>query len=120
MLCLNAKTQRRKGLEIVDHLPQPLNETWGIEVEKQAQPFVHELEVGEQLCHMNRQDLLDSLDFHDDFVLDQQIEPVTVVQLEFVVEDRHDLLGDDVQPGVPQFMNETGPVNALQKAWSEF
>ncbi len=69
---------------------------------------------------MHRQDLLDRLDLHDDFVFDQQVEPISVFQLELVIEDRHDLLGDHVQPGFPQLMNETGPINALQKAWSEF
>jgi hypothetical protein len=34
---------------MVDDTPQALNETGGVEVEKQSQAFVHQLEVREQL-----------------------------------------------------------------------
>ena len=77
----NAKTQRRKGLEPVDHPPQTLNQPGCIEVQQQAKVLVHEPEIGQQLCKMYRQDFLDCLDFHDDFVLDQQTRMAAVMMI---------------------------------------
>jgi len=55
--------------------------------------------------------------FYDDFVVDQQVEPIAVVQLQFVVEDRNDLFGNHVQASFPQFMGEARSINAFQQTW---
>lgn len=68
---------------------------------------------------MHRQELLNRLNFNDYTIVDEQIEPVPVVKLDFVIEDRHNLLRDDLEPGLPQFMDEAGAIHAFQKTWSE-
>ena len=70
---------------------------------------------------MDRQDFLDRLDFHNDFILDQQVKPVSVVELELaVVNDRYQLFGRDMKIGFSQLMDETYAVNALKKSWPQF
>ena len=67
---------------------------------------------------MNRQDCLHGLDFHNDFILYQQVESVAVVELEFaVINDGYQTLGHYLQPGFSELMDKTYSVNALEKAW---
>ena len=69
---------------------------------------------------MHRQDFLNCLDFHDDFALNQQIKPVTVLEVEIVIHNRNDSLGQHMHSGVSQFVHETCSVDALQETWSQF
>ena len=47
---------------------------------------------------MNRQELLDGLDLHDDEVVDQEIDAVANVDTDAVEDDRPRALGLDAQP----------------------
>ena len=69
---------------------------------------------------MHRQELLNRFYFNDYRVVYQQIEAVSIVQKQAIIEDRHDLLGADAKPGVPQLMRQTRAIHALEKAWTDF
>ena len=70
---------------------------------------------------MDRQDFLDGLDFHNDFILYQQVEPIPVVELEFaVVNNGYQLLGHYLEPGFAELIDKTYSVHALEKAWPQF
>jgi hypothetical protein len=117
----NAKTQRRQALKVVYDSPQSLHKAWRVEIQEEAKPPVCEPQIRQELRKVNRENLLNRLDFHDDFVLNQQIEAISVVYLELaVIDNRHQLLGYHMQPGLAQLVNETYAVDALQKAWPQF
>ena len=70
---------------------------------------------------MNWQNCLNGLDLHDDFIFDQQIQAVSVVNLKLtVVDDGHQLLSHDTQPVLSQFVHEAYPIDALEKPWPKF
>ena len=118
---LNAKPQRRKALKVIDDSPQALHKARGVEIQEESKPLVRQLQVRKKLSKVNRQNLLYGLDFHDDFVLDQQIEPISVIYLEFaVVNNRDQLLSQHMGSGFSQLVNETDAVDALQKTWPQF
>ena len=81
-LRLNAKPQSRQASKSVYDSPQALHKTWGVEIQKKTKPPVRQPQVGEELSSVDWKNLLNGLDFHDDFVFNQQVQPVPVVNLE--------------------------------------
>ena len=70
---------------------------------------------------MDWKNLLNGLDFHDDFVLDQQIQSVPMVNLEHaVIDDGYQLLGHHTDGSLAQLVNQAYPIDALQKTWPQF
>jgi len=120
-LRLNAKPQSRQASKSVYDSPQALHKTWGVEIQKKTKPPVRQPQVGEELSGVDWKNLLNGLDFHDDFVLDQQVQPVPVVNLEHAVIDNwHQLLGHHTDGSLSQLVNQADPIDALQKAWPQF
>jgi hypothetical protein len=117
----NAKTQSRQALKVVYDSPQTLHKTWGVEIQEETKPPVCEPQIRQELRQVDRQNFLNRLDFHDDVILNQQIEAVSVVYLELaVIDNRYQLFGHHMQAGLAQLVNETYAVDALQKAWPKF
>ena len=75
-----------------------------IEVDQQADPFVGQLEVGQKLSLVNRQQFLHGFQFQNDFVLHKEIDLVTAVQLQALVLDGKVDLPLKAQPPKPEFM----------------
>ena len=46
---------------------------------------------------MNRRDLLNDLEFYDHLLFDQQVEPVALIQVDFLVDQGQGLLSFDSQ-----------------------
>ena len=46
------------------------------------------------------QDLLNCFYFNDYRVVHEQIETVSIIEMEVIIEDRYDLLGHDAQAGI--------------------
>jgi hypothetical protein len=53
-----------------------LAQEWDIAVDQQADPFVGQLEVGQKLSLVNRQQFLHGFQFQNDFVLHEEIDLV--------------------------------------------
>src|SRR6185312_2934655 len=64
-------------------------------------------------------DLFESLDLHDDAVMDEQIEAVARLDLDSVIYDRQRKLPLEGQTRLAQFVSETGLVDALEQAWPQ-
>jgi hypothetical protein len=118
---LNAKAQSRQALKLVYDSPQALHKAWSVEIQKETKPPVREPQVGEELSGVDWKNLLNGLDFHDEFILDQQIQSVTVVNLEHaIIDDRHLLFGHHTAGSLAQLVNQAYPIDALQKTWPQF
>ena len=59
-----------------------------MKIQQKPDPLVRQPKVGEQLRVMDRRKPLDSLDFDDYGVFDDQIEPISAVQFHILVGDR--------------------------------
>jgi hypothetical protein len=68
-----------------------------IEVDEKGKAVTCEFEIGQYLCTMNGLDRLDGLEFHYEAPLNQQIQPQPRLQLDTVIQDRHDYLALDAQ-----------------------
>jgi len=95
-----------------------LHKPGGIEIQEETESLVGEPQVRQKLCEMNGQDPFYGLDLYDDFILDQQVEPVSVLQVDLaIVYNRHQLLGHNVELDFSQFMDETDAIHAFEKTW---
>ena len=64
---------------------------------------------------MNWQNSLDCLKFHNNFILDEKIQPVSEVNAHSIVADGRRELRFDTKPPFPQFMSQAHFVRALKK-----
>jgi len=66
-----------------------------VEVDEQSKAVAGQFEVGERLGFADRQEVFNRLNFDDERVVDQQVEPKTSIQTDTVVTDWQDnLLAD--------------------------
>jgi hypothetical protein len=66
-----------------------------IKVEQQADWIPGELEIREHLSFVDRSDRLDHLELNDNLVLDQQIQPIPLLQVYRFIDDGKRLLTFD-------------------------
>jgi hypothetical protein len=90
-----------------------------IEVDQQADPFVGQLEVGQKLSLVNRQQFLHGFQFQSDFVLHEDIDLVTAVQLQAFVLDGKVDLPLEVQLPKSKLVAEAFLISRFQKTWAE-
>ena len=64
---------------------------------------------------MNWQNSLDCLKFHNNFILDEKIQPISEVNAHSIVADGKRELRFDTKPPFPQFMSQAHFVRALEK-----
>ncbi len=65
---------------------------------------------------VRRQEPLNCLYLNDYGVIHQHVESIAV-ELESVVNNRDEHLSRDFLSGLPQFVRQTGAVNAFEKTW---
>src|SRR5258705_12009202 len=85
-------------------------QTLNVEVERQSQLVVAEPQIRKQLRVMDRQELGDRLDLHDDCLVHKEIDAKTDVDPDSLVGHRHWDLPQDVQPSLPELIVETSLV----------
>ncbi len=64
---------------------------------------------------MNRQNGFDCLKFHNNFILDEKIQPISEVNAHSIEADGKRELRFDTKPPFPQFMSQAHFVRALEK-----
>lgn len=68
---------------------------------------------------MNRQQLTHGLEFHDDGILDKQVESVANVDRQAVVLQRKDYFDGGPQAAFGQLVAQAGAIGAFEEAWAE-
>ncbi len=68
---------------------------------------------------MNRQNGFDCLEFHNNLILDEKIQPISEVNAHSIVADGKRELRFDAKPPFPQFMSQAHYVRALEKTRAE-
>ena len=84
--CLTTETRGRRDQKLFTIRLMPCDQYRNVEVQQQSQTLVHKLQIRQQLRLMDRQQLFNCLYFNDYRIIHEQIEPVAVIELEFVVE----------------------------------
>ena len=74
-------------------------------------------QIGQQLRLMDRQESLNSFDFDDDETLDSQIDTVSGIDLDALVDQRENDLRFDREPELMQLPGETHLVCTFEQAW---
>ena len=90
----------------VRHAADAVHQAGGIEVDEEPELAAGQLEVGQQLRFMQRVQSLDRLEFHDHVTLDNQIQPVSDVEVQVTVRDRLRYL---------TFQRQAAPVNSCTR-----
>ena len=63
-------------------------QNWNMEVYQEADFFMSEAQVRQKLCFVNWKQFLDGLDFHDNFVFDDQIQAISAIEFYIFVNHR--------------------------------
>ena len=109
-----APVLRQPGIDDPSHA---LPENRYVEVDQQADGKLFQSEVCEQLGNVNAGKCRDALYFHDDRVVDKQIQEVRRTKFESAVHERHGYVSRYPQTGIPKFQCEAGHVCGLQQSW---
>ena len=94
-----------------DAIFQPIN----VKINQQAQPLSSKLEVREKLGLVNWQNSFNCLEFDNNFILDEKIQPISKVNAHSILAHRQRELRFDTQPPFPQLMSKANLVRALEK-----
>ena len=58
-----------------------------MEVHQQPDFLMRQAQIGQKLCFVNWKQFLDCFNFHDDFIFDDEIQPVSTIKLYFFVDN---------------------------------
>ena len=64
-------------------------------------------------------DGFDGFHFDDDLSLDEQVDPISLIQMDFFVDEREGLLPLVGEPTLCQFVGETGLIGRFEQAWPQ-
>ena len=87
-----------------------------IEIDQQAHCFASKPHVCQQLSFVNWKNLFDSLQFHEDFILNQQIELISAIQGNTFVNQGQMHLPLKTKPPQVQFVTERFFIGGLKQA----
>jgi len=90
-----------------------------IEVYKQSQRFATQLQVRKDLSLMDRGDRVHGLEFNNDEVLDEQIDPVSEVQPYAIVVNRQTDLSFRSKTRLFQFVLKASEVGVFKQTWPQ-
>jgi hypothetical protein len=91
-----------------------------IKVQQQTDPPTANSQIRQNLGSMSRDHVLRRLNLQENTVLYQHIEPVTALQLEAFVYDRHILLRHTSDAPQTQFMSQSCLIRRLPFSWPQF
>jgi len=63
---------------------------------------------------MDRKELINRLEFHNDFVFDDQVKPIAAIQFDILVYNWQRLLLFNLQPEPLQFKDQAGLIGRFQ------
>jgi hypothetical protein len=105
--------------KFINDSPYPIQETRHVEINQEPEPLVHESQVRQQLRAMNRQQSLDSFNFHDDRLVNEQVQSVAGVEVNPVVGDGDDLFASNGMAVLVQFVDHAFAIRTFEQARSE-
>jgi len=86
-----------------------------VEVDQESEAMACQFEVRQNLRLVNRQQLLNGLQFNEQAVLDQQVEPQPSVQMNGAVHDRKAHLALNGKPSLPDLMRQTHFIHTFEQ-----
>jgi hypothetical protein len=94
-----------------------LLEIYDVEVHEERSLEAGQLEIGEHLGLMHRQEILHRLELNNDSAFDDEVELVAAVEQDSLVWDRHLLLALERNAEERELMTETVCIGGLEKSW---
>jgi len=79
---------RGHGGLISDDTPDSVTEVGNIEVDEQAELMVTQFQVRQNLRKMERKQFLHCFEFNDDAILDNEVDAISRIELDVVIDDR--------------------------------
>ena len=119
LLGANSAGQGIGWWQLVGHALQAVLEEYEAEVDQQAEPFVGEAKVGEELFPVHGKVLLDGLQFDDDRILDNKVGAEAFLEFDAIVTDRHRHLATNAQATAFETVTEEDFIDGLEEAGSE-
>src|SRR5215469_7338628 len=99
--------------------PNAILEMHNIEVYKQSQRFATQLQVRKDLGLMDRGERVYGFQFNNDEILDEQIDPISEIQLHAIVINRQTDLSFRPKTGLRQFVLQASLIGAFKESWSQ-
>jgi hypothetical protein len=89
--------------QAVHNPADPIFHQWRTKVEQKTKPQPCKSQVGEHLFGMNLSDLIEGLEFQNDFVFNKDVGPETFVEPDVAIHDGHGDLSLNLQSSPFQF-----------------
>jgi hypothetical protein len=86
-----------------------------VEVDEQPDFTSTELQVGEELCLVNRKDGFNGFQFDDHLLLDPQVDPVPGIEPAAAIDQRQWMLQFDPKPFQRQFLVQAESIGAFEQ-----
>ena len=109
---------RSGAVPVVDYAFNAFAQMHHVEIQKQTERLVGQLKVGEELSFVDRQQGLDALEFDDDHLFYEKIDPVSGFELQAIILHRDRYLCLNMQTRFSQFVMQTGLIHAFQNSGS--
>jgi hypothetical protein len=103
----------------VDKPAETVFQEGGFEIKQQADTAIAQVEIGQKLTFVDRQDGIDRFDFDKNGVFDNEVGSVATIETNAFINSRQYNLSFKSQPGIRQFQRETILVKALKQSWAD-
>lgn len=88
-------------------------------IQKKTETTIFHFQVGEYLSPVHREDAIDGFVFNDDSVLNQHIDSISGIDLDFLLADRENHFTRDLESSFSELIRKAFLVSGLQEAWPE-
>ncbi len=101
-----------------DNSLEPSAQDGGIEIDQEPEPQAGGSKVAQDLRLVNRGQSIDRLQLHDNFSLDDEVEPLQTERLP-LVPDGNRILAFEADPGINEFDLQGTLIDAFDQSWSQ-
>src|SRR5690606_21310083 len=105
------------GTSSSQEAPQSFHELLDVEVDEESLSQVQELEIGQHLCLMDRQQAIDGFQFDDQLAGDHEVDSILRIEHRVPVENRNGHLAGELDVLECHLAAEAVLVRRLQQAW---
>jgi len=106
-------------MEARDLTDNAFSEASHVEIDQETETVVPELQLREQLCLVNRDDLCDRLGFDHNTVVDQKINSIGDIELDPIIPHRDGDFAADREAALAQFVCETHLICPFEQSRSK-
>jgi hypothetical protein len=110
---------RKSISQPVDNAGDAVLDQRHIEIDEQAEAFVRQPEIGQELLLVDWGYQLDGFNFNDDLVFDHQIGSESGIDAEILIDHRDRLLLGRAQTPAAQFMRQDRVIDRFEQAWAK-